>query len=69
MYFLKEYTIHISELFYKWGKLVIFVVVFLNWQIISKRFRERLLVFLKRRSSMFPLTSAKGIASNMALFP
>jgi hypothetical protein len=33
--FLKEYTIYISELFYKWGKLVVFVVVFLNWRIIT----------------------------------
>jgi hypothetical protein len=35
MYLLKEYTIYISELFYKWGKLVVFAIVFLNWWIIT----------------------------------
>jgi len=35
MYLLKEYTIYISELFYKWGKLVVFAIIFLNWWIIA----------------------------------
>jgi hypothetical protein len=35
MYLLKKYTIYISELFYKWGKLVLFAIVFLNWWIIT----------------------------------
>lgn len=40
MYLLKEYTIYISELFYKWGKLVVFAIVFLYWRIITARILE-----------------------------